>query len=271
MWDILGLRETIGGAPFNVASYLSLLGNDSYLISRVGNDKRGDRAIERIKGYGIKSDYIKRSDYETGCAFIKLANGIASYSFNYPSAWDKIELSKNDWESIEKSKFDFFVYGTLALRDKISRDTFISLSKKINSDEFFFDVNFRLNFYSKEIVEFGLKRATFLKVNEIEEGIVNDLFKIPDISKLKSYYPKIKAIIVTKGEKGVECYTERGTYFLEAKKINAINTVGAGDSFSSAFIDSYYKTHDIISSLKAGVELSSVVCQSNEAVVEIKG
>lgn len=48
LWDIIGDRAYIGGAPFNLASHASRCGLDSYLLTCVGADDLGRRALAEI-------------------------------------------------------------------------------------------------------------------------------------------------------------------------------------------------------------------------------
>ena len=49
LWDIIDSKPYIGGAPFNLAAHLTNMGFKSTLISSVGNDALGRKAIKEAK------------------------------------------------------------------------------------------------------------------------------------------------------------------------------------------------------------------------------
>ena len=54
LWDVFDHdREFVGGAPLNVSVHVRRLGHSAALFSAVGNDRRGDQALERIKALGL--------------------------------------------------------------------------------------------------------------------------------------------------------------------------------------------------------------------------
>ena len=266
LWDIVGSSKTIGGAPFNVCGHLSELGDSPYILSSVGLDDLGQETIEEVKRLNISDKYLKRVPEPTGCAFVTLSNSIPTYSFNYPCAWDDITLSAEEKKSLENENFDCIVYGTLALRESRNRDTLLFLLNNLNFKEFFFDVNLRLNFYSKETLLLGLEKATMLKLNNEEEVVLKEIFNLNDITELYKSYPSLKLILLTLGKDGAVCYTRETKVKAKSQKIECVNTVGAGDSFSASFLNSYFKRLSIEESLKRSIKLASYVCQRNEAI-----
>ncbi len=45
LWDVIGQTEHLGGAPLNFAAHAQKLGHEVFLLSAVGDDKRGLRAL----------------------------------------------------------------------------------------------------------------------------------------------------------------------------------------------------------------------------------
>lgn len=72
-----------------------------------------------------------------------------------------------------------------------------------------------------------------------------------------------KFLIVTKGALGVRLYWMKGndlcSYFVPALNVEAVNKVGCGDVFGSAFFYSFIKTGDAIASLKYGNTAAGVL------------
>lgn len=271
LWDVKDDTRTLGGAPLNVAGHISKLGGESYIISSVGDDELGQLTMTTIDGLEVDRRFVHISGYETGVAEVVLEKGIPSYAFNDPAAWDDIKLTDEELSFISSQHFYAVVYGTLASRHAVTRKTLFAILDAINSDEFFFDVNIRLSFYSDELIRECLKRATILKMNSDEIPVVASAIGTDEknvIDPLFSF-PKLRKIIVTCGGAGSYCH-ERGGNVIHAEAGNAtvVNTVGAGDSLSAAFL--YFSSLGYGSkvSLSKASELAEYVVTKDGAIPE---
>ncbi|MEK9657816.1 MAG: adenosine kinase [bacterium] len=72
-----------------------------------------------------------------------------------------------------------------------------------------------------------------------------------------------ETVIVTQGEKGASIYTEHRKIQLEGKKVKAINTNGAGDTFAGAFLFEISQGNSLEKSGMRGIELSAKVVQQS--------
>ncbi len=149
LWDISGSGRTLGGAPLNVAGHIVRLGGQAMIVSALGNDSLGHDAAAALDGLGVDSSLVHRSSCATGYAEILLEDGIPSYRFNDPAAWDDIWISEEELDGLSSLSFDAVIFGTLACRHERSRTTLFRLLDRIRSRDFFFDVNIRLSFYPK--------------------------------------------------------------------------------------------------------------------------
>ncbi len=260
----------LGGAPLNVAVHLARFGAKSYLVSAIGADELGKRALSEISATDVDTKYIGLSSRETGRADVVLdENGMAKYVFNSPAAWDEIELFPQEYKTIFNDNWDGVVFGTLAQRSGITRLTLEKLLDGINAREILFDVNLRKPFYSKEEIETSLSYATILKLNDEELSIISDMLGIKESSfekKILSKYPKLRGILVTHGPYGIS-YKERGKdYFAKAQETKVVDTVGAGDSVSAAFLYFLSKTKDPNLALERASIIASYVVSTKGAI-----
>ena len=118
IFDIYPDKQTLGGAPLNLAAYATMLGTQSFLASAIGTDRLGALALEEIKALGIATKYISCSaEKMTGQCLISLdKNGVPSYEILRDVAYDKIALPH-----FPEERFDILAFGTLALREKHNR------------------------------------------------------------------------------------------------------------------------------------------------------
>lgn len=266
LWDVFGDKKTIGGAVFNVAGHFSRLGDTSFLISSVGKDELGKDAIKSLDSIEVDRTFVNEVSYPTGCAFITLDNGLPSYSFNDPCAWDYISIDASKERILFEQEYDVFVFGTLCQRGEVSRRTLLRVLKNIKAKEFFFDVNLRLNYYTKEIIEEGLKKATILKVNDEEERVILSMFNLSSLSELFDEYPSLRIIILTCGSKGSIINTKEKKYEATPEDVKVVDTVGAGDSFSATFLHFLIEGKDIPVALEKATLVASYVVQYQGAI-----
>ena len=172
-------------------------------------------------------------------------------------------------------KFDVLYFGTLALRNNNNQDTIKEIIKKYKFDEIFCDLNIRPPFYGEETINLAIKSATILKISDEE---------LPDVMKfigtyksdeegaklICSRFKNVKLVIITKGENGSFVYDSVNlkTNECNAKKTEVISTVGAGDSFSAAFLAKYLNKYDISDCLDFASEISGIVVSKTEAIPE---
>lgn len=264
LFDVFPDKATLGGAPLNVAGHLTKLGLNGAILSAVGDDELGKRALNEIEALGLSTDMIATLDYETGKAIITLNGKNAEYEFNDPCAWDNIPL-----QALPEN-VTLIYYGTLAQRGN-SKNTLKELLNSVQSQHRFFDVNIRKHFYSDEIIKEGVENATILKLNDEEVDIVLDALKIEmrgyrGLEELFKEY-NLDLILLTKGKEGTMCYKNKW-YRVPCAPVEVVDTVGAGDSLSAGFLASYIKTGDLEKSLLFGSHIADYVVTKRGAIPE---
>lgn len=268
LFDILSGQRKLGGAPLNVAAHLAKLGFKGSIVSSVGDDDLGNEAITSIKKIGIDSSLISISSKKTGRADITLKDGDADYIFNDDSAWDNIPKPKNLPKHV-----GVIYFGTLAQRSALSRKTLEEILSFTEAEEVFFDVNLRKQYYSREIIVEGLRKATILKMNEEEVPIIEDILGIKerDIDKASEEISRqysIPTVIVTLGKNGAQIFRDGSWCKREAEAKRVVDTVGAGDSLSAGIIGSLLKGLGIKKALEIGSHIAAYVVSEEGAIPE---
>ncbi|PTX44662.1 fructokinase [Christiangramia gaetbulicola] len=234
LYDVFPDMERIGGAPLNVASRLASMGVETEMISKVGNDERGNLLLEYLQNHKIKTDNIEKDEqHPTGMVKVNLSEGgSATYEITHPVAWDKIEVSEGMIKSVQQS--DAFIFGSLVCRDEVSRKALFTLIPKAKYRVL--DFNLRPPHYTADLLLELMQHAEFIKFND------DELFEIADMmgSKYNSLEQnllfmavktKAKTICVTKGSHGAVLMHHKKMYYNSGYKIKVKDTVGAGDSF----------------------------------------
>ena len=60
LWDVYPDAAHFGGAPANFACHAASLGAESWMVSSVGTDELGERAVEKLRERGVKCDHVSR-------------------------------------------------------------------------------------------------------------------------------------------------------------------------------------------------------------------
>lgn len=270
LWDIYEDSEYIGGAPLNFAAHFKKCGGESWIVTAVGNDLLGGQSIEIIEKMGINTEYVTYSDRETGKCLVTLDdNQIPTYNLLNNVAYDFIK--KPDFNTCT---YDVLYFGTLALRNENNRAILKKIIAENNTRDIFVDMNIRFPYYDEDVVRFACENATILKISDEELPIVMAIVDEVECSVEQSakvlgkYFENLRMVIITKGEKGsfVHDHVNKKSYECDAKKVDVVSTVGAGDSFSASFLAEYLKTNDIDASLNLATKISGYVVSRMEAV-----
>jgi fructokinase len=242
LWDILPEGPQPGGAPLNVAYHLNKLGVATSIISKIGDDDNGRKLENLIDGWGIKKQFLQvDKEHATSEVIAKMNNGNeVSYEIVFPVAWDFI-TGDNIRQSI--SPATYFVYGSLASRNAVTRNTLFEL---LESDALkVFDINLRPPFIGQKLLGSLLEKADIVKFNQAELEMVQILFKgslgneASQIRFIMDHF-KIREVIITKGESGASYYTGSHAYHIWGNEVKVHDTIGSGDSFLAAFIAGHY-------------------------------
>lgn len=272
LWDVLPEGKKIGGAPANFAYHVSQFGLNSCVVSAVGEDKLGDEILDNFDGKKLNR-IIETVQYPTGTVQVEIdQSGVPQYEIKENVAWDNIPYTARLESLAEKTKAVCF--GSLAQRSVVSRNTinrFLDAIPAENEPLIVFDVNLRQGFYNKEILCNSMKRCNVLKINDEELVTVSRMFGYPGIDLqdkcwiLLGKY-NLKMLILTCGINGSYVFTPGNVSFQPTPHVEVADTVGAGDSFTAAFIASIVKGKSIAEAHKTAVDVSAFVCTQNGAM-----
>lgn len=266
LWDVLPEGKKIGGAPANFAYHVSQFGLPSFVVSAVGDDALGNEIIENFTSKGL-NQLIEKVPYPTGTVQVEIDQaGIPQYEIKENVAWDNIPFTDRLRRLAENTKAVCF--GSLAQRNVVSRETvsrFLDAMPQTDDTLVVFDVNLRQGFYNKEILCDSMKRCNILKINDEELVTVSRMFGYPGIDLqdkcwiLLGKY-NLKMLILTCGINGSYVFTSGNVSFQPTPRVEVADTVGAGDSFTAAFISNILKGRPVAEAHRCAVRTSAYVC-----------
>lgn len=275
LWDMLPEGRKIGGAPANFAYHVSQFGLDSRVVSAVGDDELGNEILANFAEKQLECQ-IEKVPYPTGTVQVELdEKGVPRYDIKEGVAWDNIPFTASLQELAKKT--DAVCFGSLAQRNIVSRETINRFIDEMPKEEHvlkIFDINLRQHFYNKELIEESIKKCNILKINDEELVIVSQMFGFADIDfkeqcKLLLAKYNLKMLILTCGVDGSYVFAPGEMSFLETPKVKVADTVGAGDSFTGAFVAAVLKGLDMKEAHRLAVNVSAFVCTQNGAMPEL--
>lgn len=276
LWDMLPEGPRLGGAPANYTVMAGRLGDHAGVISRIGNDEFGGRALEILKPLPVDVSQLQTDpNLPTGCVTVELTEGQANYTFQQPAAWDFLELTSG-WLA-EVATADAVCFGSLAQRNSQSRETIHALVKATKPDCFrIFDVNLRAPFYTAEILRESLKLASVVKMNDVEVPMVLGLLELEAPGPLREKakvllgeFPNLTLAAVTCGGEGSLLVSPKECDEHAGIRVQVADTIGAGDAFTAAMTHYLLRSAPLSTLNEAGNRWGSFVASQAGAMPEI--
>lgn len=246
LWDHCGTVSTLGGAPLNFSAHMALLGHQAAILSAVGCDEWGERALRQIEQLGIDCRFLQKTGYApTGSAEITSTGAEEQASaILRPAAYEATRCSSSTLKSIAEFHPDWLYVGTLFHLPRRLRQQLSRLRKDVPDAKVFYDVNLRAGNWSPEVVEELAACADIIKVNEAEARELAHLAGVrPDDPQwLESFATAwqerfaFECLCVTRGAEGCVVFTEQRSHAVTCAAKIAVDSLGAGDAFCAGFL-----------------------------------
>jgi fructokinase len=246
----------LGGAPFNVAWHLKGFGYAPFFISCIGNDSSGKNIINAMQSWSMDTSGIQHdADHPTGKVSVTLNEGQPSFIIHPNQAYDNIS-------PISIAKSPLFYHGSL-----IARGDSKTVLEQTSHSNTFVDINLRAPWYEINAIKAMLHKARWAKMNSDELNVISndDSPLLIKTAKICSQY-NLDLLIVTLGSKGVIYSSNDEHDFIPAVPVNnLIDTVGAGDAFSSVAIIGLIEQWPYEKIMQRAVDFASKICQQKGA------
>jgi ribokinase len=224
--EIKNLLLSVGGSASNFTVGLSRLNVNTGIIARVGQDYFGEVAVKEFQKESVKIERLLKTDHKTGMVFIAVEPNGERSMYTFIGANKKFKLQKEDIKYIRDSKI---LHVTQMYRDVVKE-----ASKHANFLSF--NPGPILSSFKIPKLKGIIKRTDILFLNKKE---MNILTEGEDPSALLDLGAKM--VIITCGNGGASLYTPKEIVHSPARKVKALDTTGAGDSFAAGFIAAFTK------------------------------
>lgn len=236
----------LGGAPANFTVMAGRLGNHAAILSRVGRDELGRRAVDTLDPLPVDASSLEIDpEHPTGRVTVSFAGDEPRYIIHEPAAWDFLELC-DEWVKLAE-RADAICFGSLAQRNTLSRQTIQTLAAQTRASCIrVFDVNLRPPFISGEVLQESLELASVVKMNDAELPQVLGLLGMTaegepareqlraSAERLLAEFPSLQLVAVTRGHRGSLLVSREEWDDHPGIPVKVADGIGAGDAFTAA-------------------------------------
>ncbi len=257
-----------GGGEANVAVSLANFGHDAYFVSRLPKNEIGDSAVNTLREYGVKTDYIIRGGNRIGIYFLETGSAMRPSKVIYDranSAIAEADFQDFDFQEIFKDKDWFHFSGiTPALSEGAAKLTEQALiAAKENGLKVSVDLNYRKKLWTPEQAQAVMKplmkyvdvcigneedaklvlgynlENTEIQSGKLAKNDYNEIFKQMHKDYNFQYIASTLRESYSASKNGWSAILYDGKTFYDSNKFiiePIVDRVGGGDSFSAGFI-----------------------------------
>ena len=229
-----GVRLTLGSSSAIFAHNLAVLGSRVGMVSKIGPDALGEMALKWLSSGGVDVMRVRQGADSTATGLtVILAQTAERFILTYPGTIFELRYEDLDLDYVFAARHlhvaSYFLQRGLRpkiadlFRDARSRGLTTSLDTNDDPDRLWGDD-----------VRETLRHVDIFFPNEREAKAIA---QIEDLARAIAWLSKRVGIVAVKlGSRGAIARKGAGESRCSAVRVNAVDTVGAGDSFDAGFI-----------------------------------
>jgi len=275
LWDLLPTGAVLGGAPFNFVYRINSLGHRGVMVSRLGSDDLGDRALKIVEQFELESGYLQRDPvHSTGTVEVSFDEQrnpdyriIPDVAYDYIRAETRLRRLLADADAL--------CFGTLIQRSEHSKNTLYELLEAFSGTYVLLDINLRKDCYSRESIRDSIRRADILKLNDGEADLLGKIYGMPPASTgldLAGFCDAVFAqsslryIVVTLGDRGAFAASREGRRVYRPSFVVPLrDPIGSGDAFTAGFLDALLNDKGLAQACRFGNAMGALVASQEGA------
>ncbi|MCS7134975.1 MAG: carbohydrate kinase family protein [Candidatus Aenigmarchaeota archaeon] len=256
------IETDFGGSAHNIAYGIACLGKKSGLIGAVGNDEFGRTIINSLTKVGVNIDGIQIVDKPTGKSVVLIGEDNERTIIIFRGANDFIDGKKISKDYV--NLFRYFVFtSTIGEKSVEALHKTFNYAKRCGLTIVANPSSAMIATRKKDLLEL-LKHSHIAIMNEEEAKQLTKKELPKSLNEIKNLGPD--TVVITRDKKG--CIAMHGSKIYEQKayKVKVVDTTGAGDAFTAAFIYSLLRKDSMEFALKFATVCASLNIKSVGAV-----
>lgn len=252
------IEKRAGGKGLNQSIALAKISDELHHAGNIGSD--GKFLLDEMKANKVDISLVKTSKKETGNAIIQV-----DYKGENSIILFKGANFDNSKEYIDQ------VLGKFGENDILLLQNEINLLPYIVDRAYDRGMKIALNPspITEQLKNIDLNKIDLLLVNEIEAKTLANVDKVEKgIDFFRANYPDLK-IVMTLGAKGSVYIDREKIIRQDSYKVKAIDSTGAGDTFTGYFLGYFYKGHSLEESLEIASKAAALSVSKKGASISI--
>ena len=256
-----------GGSGANLSCNMALLGCKAALVSTVGNDDMGLYLKNAVDGMPVDTQYVKTSDLPTTLILVTRTKDSSDFQ---PYRGADADISVAQIEEALEHGTRIFHTTCFALSLEPARSSILAAAKKAVSASATpsIDINYRQKIWkdraqAQQVIEDYIRQGALVKCSEEDwEALYETPFESYEAAAQHFIDLGATAVSITLGTEG--CFSMDNTGdsgFIPARKVEVVDTTGAGDAFWSGFLTAWLKKQPIVDCAKAGRKMAETKIQ----------
>lgn len=246
----------VGGKGLNQAVSLAKSGADVYAAGQVGKD--GKFLLDFLSSSGVNTELVKITNTFTGHAVIEVDSDGQNQMILFPGA--NREITSDYCDSV----LDNFSAGDLVLMQYETSQVEYMIEK---AHEKGLLVALNPSPFVETLKDFDYSKVDYLILNESEGQCITGEKETEKV--VEKLLEVCGAVVLTLGGDGA-VYADKNEYtFVPAFKVNAVDTTGAGDTFTGYFLNAILNGVKAETALKTASAASAIVVGKSGAAETI--
>lgn len=246
-----------GGAVFNTAIALGRLEAPVGFFSGISTDLFGDILTRTLGTAKVDASFAARSDRPTTLAFVTLKKGHASYAFYDENTAGRM-LSRNDLPALGDDVSAMFFGGISLVVEPCAAAYEALMAREAGKRLMMIDPNIRPGFITDETtyrsrISRMLRHADIIKLSD------EDLAWLAGHDDTETGARALLAdgaqlVCITKGSEGVTGFSDTGEISVAARRVDVVDTVGAGDTFNAGLLAALHEANALTKDAVAALD-----------------
>jgi fructokinase len=238
-----------GGSPTNIAMGLARLGEDTWLMTELGDDENGRTIRRHVEASGVKVVPASVGEHRTSTSRVHVdATGVANYDF---------DLQWKLPEAMNLPAADILHTGSIGAFVEPGGSAVVDyLTTQRERAIITFDPNIRpsvFGTYEETLARFGAlcRISSIVKLSDEDAQWLYPALSLDEtIGEVLRLGPAL--VVITKGPGGAILATAARRLSVPGASVAVVDTIGAGDSFMSALLSRVARLLD------GGVPMASI-------------